>query len=445
LQQSLVQAACHDRRRRAGKLLRWWSWQVAWATANLEASARLLLERRHERERQSWDRRQTQGPSEEEARLLAFLFESWWLVRLSTRERSRLNLSVLLPVLDHWVQAALPPHRAENLQRRRHVRFSLNLKVRPAQGQSVRAQSSRREHPGCEQTCRAPPRLDNIVRPSGPEAPTSTGRAVRRSTRGPFAKMTSGAKAKAKAAQSRPVAGAGAGAVPHLKVSLQEQLGPRAAGVHDLAAALPGEDLAGLQERRLEAKGQAQARQDHQEDHLAKRCCKPPVRGGRRGSDRCPVFGSGLAVAVRGSLGQTTHNQTCVEAAACLAQSLRPEDLQAEGEDIEGAAQSAKVGLPLALTEQPLAPPQDAEPQDAINANGHLDDLMLTPPRPHPREPLFAQVLPLSMVRLPLPMSCASCGGQEENVDTGTILRFFKLRGPKDVPRQPPHASAISE
>jgi len=114
-------------------LLRWWSWKAAWTSANLEASARLVEESRHHRERRRRQRRREVGPTAEEAEVLEAAFRPWRSyvqtlqrkLERATRQVSRQHGTLLLISLDHWVEAVLPARRAENLRRRRHVRFNL--------------------------------------------------------------------------------------------------------------------------------------------------------------------------------------------------------------------------------------------------------------------------------------------------------------------------------
>lgn len=120
-----------------------WSWQVTWESANREASARLAADWQRARAHKERLRRQAVGLNEEERSLLQVMFGAWqWghvqrqqvLQRLA-RARGRSERSILMAILDSWVTATLPARRAEDLRRRRSVRF-----CRPGSG--LWAQSS---------------------------------------------------------------------------------------------------------------------------------------------------------------------------------------------------------------------------------------------------------------------------------------------------------------
>jgi len=127
-------AATHYNVRLMVVFLRWWGQIAAYATANLEAAARLVHERRRTREFQLRLRRRTSGPTEEERILMEAIFFHWHihhaqrmhtLQRLAQESMSR-HHALLLMTVDTWVDLALPPNRSETLRRRRHVRFSLD-------------------------------------------------------------------------------------------------------------------------------------------------------------------------------------------------------------------------------------------------------------------------------------------------------------------------------
>lgn len=73
------------------------------------------------------------GPTAEEAEWLEAAFRPWRTyvdnlqrkLQRADRQVFRQHGTLLLISLDHWVEAVLPTRRAENLRRRRHVRFSL--------------------------------------------------------------------------------------------------------------------------------------------------------------------------------------------------------------------------------------------------------------------------------------------------------------------------------
>eukprot|EP00930_Biecheleria_cincta_P098663 TRINITY_DN9031_c0_g1_i1.p1 TRINITY_DN9031_c0_g1~~TRINITY_DN9031_c0_g1_i1.p1 ORF type:complete len:1710 (-),score=260.03 TRINITY_DN9031_c0_g1_i1:78-4973(-) len=138
---ALARAADHDRRRLSLAVLRWWSWKAAWTSANLEASARLVEESRHHRERRRRQRRREVGPTAEELEVLEAAFRPWRThvenlqrkLQRAGRQVSRQHGMLLLISLDHWVEAVLPTRRAENLRRRRHVRFNLTAAAPHAQ------------------------------------------------------------------------------------------------------------------------------------------------------------------------------------------------------------------------------------------------------------------------------------------------------------------------
>lgn len=145
LQQAFSRAAHHSCKRILRATLRWWSWKAAWTSANLEASARLVEESRRHRERRKQQRRFTLGPTAEECELLQVGLQAWRdhvaaflrVLQRTSRQAARQHGALLLVSLDHWVEAALDAKRAENLRRRRHVRFNLT-----APSAQVRATSS---------------------------------------------------------------------------------------------------------------------------------------------------------------------------------------------------------------------------------------------------------------------------------------------------------------
>lgn len=122
----------HSKRRISASALHCWCWHVAWAVANVEAAARLVRERRCARQRLEAQRRRALGLNEEEAEFLARLINAWRAKALAQlrhwgrvlREQAALRQALLMASLDAWVGAALPAPRAENLRRRRHVRFA---------------------------------------------------------------------------------------------------------------------------------------------------------------------------------------------------------------------------------------------------------------------------------------------------------------------------------
>jgi len=142
-------AAAHDRKRLARHVLRWWSWTTAWNAANLEASARLVEESRKHRERRQRQRRRSMGPIEEELQLLEAGLQSWsayaqsfrQVLQQTNRQVARQHGALLLISLDHWVEATLQPRRAENLRRRRHVRFNMTNAPSPKMDEGRRSSS----------------------------------------------------------------------------------------------------------------------------------------------------------------------------------------------------------------------------------------------------------------------------------------------------------------
>lgn len=133
---ALDRAGKHNRKRLRKMILKWWAWLVAWTTANLEAAARLVRERHRAREFQQRLRRRTAGPNDEELLLMEAIFMHWHIhhnqqmhiVQRLKQEVASHNYALVLLALDEWVDFALPPHRSENLRRRRHVRFDLDQK-----------------------------------------------------------------------------------------------------------------------------------------------------------------------------------------------------------------------------------------------------------------------------------------------------------------------------
>eukprot|EP00429_Kryptoperidinium_foliaceum_P047365 CAMPEP_0176118448 /NCGR_PEP_ID=MMETSP0120_2-20121206/59528_1 /TAXON_ID=160619 /ORGANISM="Kryptoperidinium foliaceum, Strain CCMP 1326" /LENGTH=118 /DNA_ID=CAMNT_0017452789 /DNA_START=6 /DNA_END=358 /DNA_ORIENTATION=+ len=113
--------------------LRWWSWAVNWVVANLEASERLVIELRQEKEQQERYRMQVEGLTEEELLLLDLVFSAWLVqhtdmmtrMQRTTRRSAQQSSALLLLCLDIWTESALAPRRADNLRRRRHVRFDI--------------------------------------------------------------------------------------------------------------------------------------------------------------------------------------------------------------------------------------------------------------------------------------------------------------------------------
>jgi len=149
--EALRTGAVHNQKRLARQALRWWSWTTAWNSANLEASARLVQESRKFRERRQRQRRQVVGPLEEELQLLETGFRAWCsftrnflrVLQQTSRQVAREHGALLLLSLDHWVEATLPTRRAENLQRRRHVRFNMTSapRVKPEEASGRRKSS----------------------------------------------------------------------------------------------------------------------------------------------------------------------------------------------------------------------------------------------------------------------------------------------------------------
>jgi len=157
MQDVMASAARHNRRRLCVGALHRWCWHVAWVLANVEASARLIRERREMRLRHENLRRRAVGPNDEEILLLSCIFSAWMAYHAACmkifvrifRERAAHNHALLLLSLDAWVDGALNAQRAENLRRRRHVRFASNSKApalrRPASPRAA-AQASNSPH-----------------------------------------------------------------------------------------------------------------------------------------------------------------------------------------------------------------------------------------------------------------------------------------------------------
>lgn len=132
IQQAFATAAAHDAQRLSTAMFCWWRWQITWASANIEASAKLVWERRRSREQLERLRRCVAGPNHEELKLLQVAFSAWQthhvmrdrLFLRTSRQYARFCFALLFLALGTWVDAALPPLRAENLRRRRHVRHT---------------------------------------------------------------------------------------------------------------------------------------------------------------------------------------------------------------------------------------------------------------------------------------------------------------------------------
>jgi len=153
LEEGLARAAAHDEQRIRVGMLHWWSWQVAWYKANLEASSQLVFEQRDARERTRRIRRQEMGPNAEESTLLEAALAVWralcarraHFLQRSSREAVKRCHALAILLMDHWVDLALPPSRAEVLRRRRHARIDLASKQqRPASAPAALDQQNRR-------------------------------------------------------------------------------------------------------------------------------------------------------------------------------------------------------------------------------------------------------------------------------------------------------------
>jgi hypothetical protein len=136
VEDAFMKAAAHDRQRCKVTALIDWSRLTAWTIATRMATLQVMQERHRSKRLDDEVRRKALGPDEDEVQAMEISFGAWhafYVTQLHVRQRiakvqSHRSSSVLLMALDRWVDASLSPNRAENLRRRRHVRFTPEMK-----------------------------------------------------------------------------------------------------------------------------------------------------------------------------------------------------------------------------------------------------------------------------------------------------------------------------
>lgn len=136
MEHALAEAATFNRQRLKRAVIRNWSGRAAWVSANLEATFQLVRERHQAWQLHGWLRRRSAGPNADELLVMEAMFSEWHDVHVTQKDfRQRTQVyyarrahALVVLALDQWVDVSLSANRSENLRRRRHVRFSPDLR-----------------------------------------------------------------------------------------------------------------------------------------------------------------------------------------------------------------------------------------------------------------------------------------------------------------------------